>query len=107
MLLMLLVDAAIIGLIIAVMEQEEFPGWGPMLGAALLIAVAGSAAEHALPGIPGILASCVAAGLVGAVVISWLCGMSFRRAAIATSIYLTIKFLLGMAVFLMTRSVEA
>lgn len=103
--LMLFFDAAIIGFIIAVMEQDEFPGWWPMIGSALFISLTGFAAEAALPGIPGIIAGCVVSGLAGGVIISWACGMSFRRAAIAAGIFLTIKFLLGLGVyFLISRA---
>ncbi len=100
----LLVNAAIIGLVIAVMEEDEFPGWGAMIGTSLFISLAGFAAEVAVGGgIPGIIAGCLASGAAGGVIISWLCGMSFRRAAIATSIYLTINFVLGLAFHFMSQ----
>ncbi len=105
--LMLFFDAAIIGFIIAVMEQDEFPGWWPMIGSALFISLAGFAAESALPGIPGIIAGCVVAGLAGGVIISWACGMSFQRAAIAAGVFLTIKFLLGLVFYFMISRAQS
>jgi len=104
MFFMLLVDAALIGVIIAIMEQESFPGWGPMLGTALLISLVSSGAGHSLEGVSGQIVSFAVAGLVGAFVIAWICGMSLGRAAIATGIFLAIRLAIVFAVYLMERS---
>lgn len=101
---MLLIDAALIGVIIALLEQEDFPGWGPMLGTALLIGLASGAANHWIDGILGVIAGFAVAGLVGAVLIAWICGMSFGRAALATAIYLGLRLAIVLAVFWMEQS---
>lgn len=95
MLLGLVFDAAIIGLIIAVMEGSEFPGWGPMIGCALLIGITSRAVGSQLPG-PLSLLGVVAGAIVGAFAISWLCSMSYRRSAIAAGIYLAISGIGGL-----------
>jgi hypothetical protein len=88
----LIIDAAIIGIVIVAMEQGEFPGWGAMLGCAILIGATRYGVTHyATDGIwpLGVLAG----ALVGGMVISWLCDMSLRRGALAAGIYLAARFL--------------
>ena len=91
----LIVDAAIIGVIIAVMEKSEFPGWGPMLGCVLAIGVTTSVVSHFLPGALS-LVGIPAGALVGAFVISLLCDMSLKRSGIAAGIYLGIRMIFGL-----------
>ena len=91
----LLFDAAIIGIIIAVMEKSEFPGWGPMLGCVLAIGITTGVVSSLLPG-PLSLLGIPAGAVVGAFVISFLCDMSLKRSTIAAGIYLGIRLILGL-----------
>jgi len=50
--LFLLFDAAVIGVIIALMEQEGFPGWAPMIGTALLVGLGVSGSIACFPTSP-------------------------------------------------------
>jgi hypothetical protein len=99
----LLFDAAIIGIIVAVMEEGDFPGWGPMIGCALAIGVAAGGTSALLPAALWPVAVLVGA-LVGALVISWLCGMTFRRAAKAAGIYLGVRFVLTLLLHLLVSA---
>src|SRR5436309_695159 len=86
----ILIGAAILGIIIAVMEQEEFPGLLPMIGCVLAAAIPAALVNAVLPPelfIIGLLVGTVCAGFA----ISALLGMSVKRALIAASIYLTIQ----------------
>lgn len=91
----LLFDAAIIGLVIAAMEKSEFPGWGPMLGCVLAIGFSTGAVSAMLPDALELL-SIPAGALVGAFVISFFCGMSLKRGAIAAGIYMGIRLAVGL-----------
>jgi len=86
----LVFDAAIIGLVIVVMEKGEFPGWGPMIGVVIAIWVSSNAAALLLPDALSLLSLVVGAG-VGALLINWACHLSLRRSAIAAGIYLGIR----------------
>lgn len=93
--LVLVIDAAVLGLIIAMMEQDEFPGWVRAGVCALLMAIAMSVASHVLPGLLALAGFAVAA-IVGAFAISALCGMSVKRGAIAASIFLAYKLVMAL-----------
>ena len=86
----LIIDAAVIGVIIAVMESDEFPGWGVTILCALAISVSTWLLSMALPGLWALL-GIVGGAVVGAFVISALCGMSLKRAGIAASIFLVYR----------------
>lgn len=105
--LMLIVDAAVLGIIIMAMEQDDFPGWGKALLCALATSLATWGAstglmvllEPSLSAGPAALASlllgaAVGAG-VGAIVISALCGMAIQRAAMAAGIFLGYRIALS------------
>ena len=87
------IDAGIIGVIVAAMEGE-FPGWGAMIGTVLLIGIAGSLVASLFPGWLTLL-GLVAGAAVGALVLTWLCGMTFRRGFKAAGIYLGVRLVLG------------
>ena len=86
----LIVGAGILGIIIAVMEEGEFPGWLPMIVCVLAAVVPAAVINSQLPGSLFIVGLAVGALLSG-VAISALCGMSFKRAGIAAGIYLLIQ----------------
>jgi len=90
----LIIGAAILGLIIAMMEDGEFPGWGTMIICVLVT------------GIPSFIVMMVAAATIGesfwflgpivgsvsgGCAISATCGMSVKRASIAAAIYCVVQ----------------
>lgn len=91
----LLVNAGILGVIIAIMEEGDFPGWFSMM-ACVLAAVFPAALINAM--IPpslffvGLAGGAVCAGFA----ISALCGMSVKRASIAAGIYLVVSTLISL-----------
>lgn len=91
--LALVLDAAVLGGIVAVMEQDEFPGWIRTALCAIAISLAMFAAASVLPGLLALLGFVVGA-VVGAFAISALCGMSVKRGFIAASVFLGYKLLL-------------
>lgn len=91
----LFLGAAILGVIITVMEDGEFPGWWPLLGCVLIASVPSfavvisGAVEYALPAaLAGAILCCFA--------IMFLCQMTLKRAAIAAGIYFGVQFCLGL-----------
>ena len=92
----LIIGAAILGIIIAVMEQDEFPGWGKMVICVLAAVVPAAIVNAILPPelfFVGLLVGAVCAAMA----ISATCGMSVKRAGIAASIYLSIQVILSLA----------
>lgn len=102
MILVIAVGAAALGIIIAAMEEGEFPGWGRMCVCVLATSVASAVAGALSPVAPLVVGPAVGA-VVGGVVISATCGMSVRRASIAAGIYLAIQIALGWGVYLLMR----
>lgn len=91
----ILVGAAMLGLIIAMMEEGEFPGWGKMILCVLAATVPAVILQKAMD--PGLWFVGLAVGaLSGAVAISALCGMSVKRAGIAASIYFGVQIILSL-----------
>jgi hypothetical protein len=93
--LALVIDAAVLGVIIAAMEQDDFPGWLRAGACALLMSLVMYAISLVLPGLLA-LAGFVVAAIVGAFAISALCGMSVKRGAIAASIFLAYKLVMAL-----------
>lgn len=86
----LFVGAAILGVIIAVMEEGEFPGWGVMIVCVLAASIPAALVNALLPSslfIVGIIVGAICAGFA----IAALCGMSVKRASIAAAVYLVIQ----------------
>jgi hypothetical protein len=86
----LLLGAAILGVIIAVMEREGFPGWGRMILCVLAAGLPAAVINALLPPalfIVGLVVGSLCAGFA----ISALCGMTVKRASIAASVYLAIQ----------------
>lgn len=85
----LIVGAGILGIIIAVMEEGEFPGWGKMILCVLAAVIPAAIINAFLPPLlflVGLTVGAVCAGFA----ISATCGMSVKRASIAAGIYLAI-----------------
>jgi len=91
----LVIDTAVLGLIIAVIEQDDFPGWLRAGACALLMSVVMYAISLVLPGLLALAGFAVAA-IVGAFAISALCGMTVKRGAIAASIFLAYKLVMAL-----------
>ena len=98
----LAVGAGILGIIIAVMEEGEFPGWGKMIVCVLAAVVPAGIINLFLP--PGLfIVGLVVGALCAALAISALCGMSLQRAGIAAGIYLAIQSAIDLMFFLWAR----
>ncbi|OWK35807.1 hypothetical protein [Fimbriiglobus ruber] len=91
----LILGAAVLGIIIAAMEQGEFPGWGKMV-ICVLAAVVPAAIVNAL--VPpelffiGLAVGAICAGFA----IMVTCGMTFQRSFVAAGIYLAIQVVLSL-----------
>jgi hypothetical protein len=86
----LIVGAAVLGIIIAVMEEGDFPGWFEMIVCVLAAVIPAGIINAMLPQNLFIVGLAVGAVIAGCA-ISALCGMSVKRASIAASIYLVIQ----------------
>jgi hypothetical protein len=86
----IIIGAGILGIIIAAMERESFPGWGVMVVCVLAAAIPAFIINSLLP--PGLFFVGLAVGAVCAgLAISALCGTGVQRATIAAAIYLGIQ----------------
>ena len=95
----LFVSAALLGIIIAVMEEGDFPGWIAMIVCVLAASVPAAIVNALLP--PGLFIVGLAVGAVCAgFAISAMCGMSVKRATIAASVYLGIRAAISLAFYL-------
>jgi hypothetical protein len=97
----LLLSAAVLGLVIVVMEGDgDFPGWGNMLICVLAALIPMVLINSVLPP-AGFALGAVAGAFTGGLAVSWRCGMSYQRATIAAGIWLAVEiglgFLLGSA----------
>jgi hypothetical protein len=98
----LILGAAILGIIIAVMEQGEFPGWGKMVVCVLVAVIPAAIINALLP--PGLFVIGLAVGAVCAgFAIAATCGMSVKRACIAATIYLAIQSAISLLFYLGSR----
>jgi hypothetical protein len=90
----LFIGAGILGIIIAVMEEGEFPGWGNMIICVLVTLIPAMIINEMLP--PEFFLIGLAIGAVcGGLAISLVCRMSVKRASIAASIYMGIQTLIS------------
>jgi len=88
--LAIFLGAGILGIIIAIMEEGDFPGWGTMFLCALAALLPAALVQVFLPpelSYFGPLAGAVCAGFA----ISALCGMTVKRATFAAGLYLIIQ----------------
>ena len=83
----LLIGAGVLGLIIAVMEKDEFPGWGKMFLCVLVATIPAALINAVLPPYLFIIGTAIGA-LCAGLAISFFCGMSVPRATTAAGIYL-------------------
>lgn len=98
----IIMGAAILGIIIAVMEKGDFPGWGSMIVCVLAAAIPAAVVKLFVP--PGLFIVGLAVGAVCAgFAISALCGMSVQRACIAAGTYLAVQTAISLVFALMTR----
>ena len=97
----LIVGAGILGIIIALMEEDEFPGWGKMIVCVLAAVVPAAIINAILPPYLFFIGLAVGAALAG-LAISALVGMSVRRASIAAGIYLAIQTVISLLLYLVT-----
>ena len=82
----ILIAAGMLGIIIAVMEEGDFPGWGSMIIRVLAGGIPAAVINVFLPpalGFIGYLVGSVCCGFA----ISATCGMTVKRATIAAAIY--------------------
>jgi len=97
----ILIGAAILGIIIAVMEGD-FPGWPQMIVCVLCGAIPAAIINAVIqPGlfIIGLVIGAVCAGIA----IAATCGMSVKRACIAASIYFVIQSGISTAFYFMAK----
>jgi hypothetical protein len=87
--LSLIVGAALLGIIIAVMEEGEFPGWFRVIACALATLLPKGIVNAFLPNALSFVGAIVGA-VIGGFAISALCGMSVQRASIAAGIWLVL-----------------
>jgi hypothetical protein len=98
----IVIGAAILGIIIAVMEQGEFPGWGKMVVCVLAAAIPAFVVNALLPPelfFIGLAVGAVCAGLA----IAWTCGMSVQRSVIAAAVYFGIQCLISTGFYFLTK----
>lgn len=99
----IILSAAILGIIIAVMEGDEFPGWGKMVVCVLATVIPQYLVNQALPAKLFFVGDL--AGAVGAMVaIMATCGMGVKRAGIAAGIWFGIELVISFALTAMMRS---
>jgi ammonia channel protein AmtB len=97
-----LFGAAILGIIIAVMEQDEFPGWGKMVICVLAAGIPATIINFLLPRELFIIGLAVGA-VCGTLAIFATCGMTLKRAAIAGGIYMAIQTAISTALYFLMR----
>jgi|ERR1043166_3265779 hypothetical protein len=91
----LFISAAVLGAIISIMERESFPGWGPMIICVLAGAVPQAIINAILPDFLffiGLVIGAVCAGCA----ISYMVGMTLKRAMIAAAIYFAVMFAISL-----------
>jgi len=94
----ILVGAGILGIIIAVMEEGDFPGWFKMILCVLAAAIPAAIVNALLPPPLFIVGLAVGAACAGCA-ISALCGMGVKRATIAAGIYLAVQTLISLVFY--------
>ncbi len=96
----ILLGAAILGVIITVMEDGDFPGWFALIMCVLAASIPAAIINAFLPPnlfIVGVLVGALCAG----VAISYFCQMAFQRALIAAGIYFGCQIALSLLLYAM------
>ena len=98
----IVIGAATLGIIIAVMEQDEFPGWGKMILCVLAAGIPGAIVNALLP--PELFfIGLLVGGVCGTLAIFLTCGMTLQRAAIAGGIYVALQAAISTGLYFMMR----
>jgi hypothetical protein len=97
-----LLGAAVLGVIIAVMEDGDFPGWFPLIMCVLAASIPAGILSAVLP--PGLffVGSFVGA-LCATVAISYFCQMTVWRAFLASQIYFAFQLGLGLLLYFVLK----
>ncbi len=98
----LFIGAAVLGIIIAVMEQGEFPGWLKMFGCVLAAVIPAGIVNAVLPPelfFVGLLVGAVCAAFA----IMYTCGMDLKRAFLAAGIYFAVQIAMSTALYFMFK----
>jgi len=98
----ILLGAAVLGVVITVMEDGDFPGWFPMIMCVLAASIPASLVNVALPPHLFFIGAFVGA-LCATVAISYFCQMTVWRAFVASQIYFVIQLALGLLLYFMLK----
>jgi hypothetical protein len=98
----IMVAAALLGVIIAVMEGGEFPGWGKMIVCVLAAIIPAAIVNLLLPA-PLFIVGLAVGALCAGCVISATCGMGVKRASIAAGIFLAFQAAISFVFYLLSR----
>ncbi|MBM3982153.1 MAG: hypothetical protein FJ304_18195 [Planctomycetes bacterium] len=99
----IIISAAILGVIIAVMEEGEFPGWGKMVLCVLAAAVPQYLLSFVLPGSLFFVGTLVGAGCAMLAIMA-TCGMGPKRAGIAAGVYFAVGLVIGLIMNVVFRA---
>src|SRR5262245_58521350 len=97
-----MIGAAVLGIIIAVMEKGEFPGWGKMV-ACVLAADLPTAVANAVVRPQLILIGLLVGAVLPAVAIMYTCGMDMKRAFLAAGIYFAVQIAFSTMLYFLFR----
>lgn len=100
--LMLILGAAILGIIISVMESRDFPGWGPMI-LCVIAAVAPAAIINSTLHKDYHLVGTAVGAVCAAFAIAASCDMSLKRSFTAAFLYFCAQSVLTLGFSGMTR----
>ncbi len=97
-----LLGAGVLGIIIAVMEEGEFPGWGKM-SVCVLAALLPTLLINALLPPELFLVGLVVGAACATLAISATCAMTIQRASLAAGIYLALQTVLSAVFYFTTK----
>ena len=97
-----LIGAAVLGVIITVMEEGDFPGWFPMIMCILAASIPAGILNAVLPPQLFVVGSFVGA-LCATVAISYFCQMTVWRAFITSQIYFAFQLVLGLLLYFLMK----
>jgi hypothetical protein len=97
-----LLGAAVLGVIITVMEDGGFPGWFPLIMCVLAASIPAIVINAVLPPHLFFIGSLVGA-LCATVAISFFCQMTVWRAFLASQFYFAFQLVLGLALYFLMK----